>query len=91
MLLRTFVTNASPPEQLCQDRGFDKFSALSRCAGSRSPSPVWHTLGPFNGWKVGGINENRSALKDLEWLGIEPDAMVSRPKVERYEGISSTR
>jgi glutamyl/glutaminyl-tRNA synthetase len=37
------------------------------------------------GGKLVASNENRSALDDLEWLGIEPDAMVSRPKPERYE------
>ena len=39
------------------------------------------------GGKLVASNENRSALDDLEWLGIEPDAMVSRPKAERYDEI----
>jgi glutamyl/glutaminyl-tRNA synthetase len=29
-------------------------------------------------------NENPTALDDLEWLGIEPDAMTSAPKLDRY-------
>ena len=41
------------------------------------------------GGKLVASNENRSALEDLEWLGIEPDAMVSRPKTERYEEASA--
>ena len=42
------------------------------------------------GGQLVASNENRSALEDLEWLGIEPDAMVSRPKEDRYQSVEST-
>lgn len=36
------------------------------------------------GGVVVASNDHPSALDDLEWLGIEPDAMVSAPRAERY-------
>lgn len=45
-------------------------------------------LGALWAWSRGGTvvasNENATALEDLEWLGIEPDAMASAPKEARY-------
>lgn len=46
-------------------------------------------LGALWAWSEGGVvassNENAAALEDLEWLGVEPDAMASAPKQARYE------
>lgn len=46
-------------------------------------------LGALWAWSQGGVlassNENAAALEDLEWLGVEPDAMASAPKQARYE------
>ncbi|MEC7949345.1 MAG: glutamate--tRNA ligase family protein, partial [Myxococcota bacterium] len=46
-------------------------------------------LGALWVWSKGGTvassNENTAALEDLEWLGVEPDAMASAPKQARYE------
>jgi glutamyl-tRNA synthetase len=45
-------------------------------------------LGALWTWSEGGVvassNENAAALEDLEWLGVEPDAMASAPKAARY-------
>ena len=37
------------------------------------------------GAKLVSSNVNPTALDDLEWLGVEPDAMTSAPKLERYQ------
>ena len=46
-------------------------------------------LGALWAWSESGVvassNENAAALEDLEWLGVEPDAMASAPKQARYE------
>jgi glutamyl-tRNA synthetase len=46
-------------------------------------------IGALWAWSEGGVvassNENAAALEDLEWLGVEPDAMASAPKQARYE------
>ncbi len=51
-------------------------------------------LGALWMWSRGGevatSNENATALDDLEWLGIEPDAMVSAPKEARYLAAAET-
>jgi len=46
-------------------------------------------LGALWAWSEDGLvvssNENAAALEDLEWLGVEPDAMASAPKRARYD------
>lgn len=50
-------------------------------------------LGALWTWSEGGVvassNENAAALEDLEWLGVEPDAMASAPKQARYEDAAA--
>ena len=50
-------------------------------------------LGALWAWSEDGLvvssNENASALEDLEWLGVEPDAMASAPKQARYDAAAA--
>ena len=51
-------------------------------------------LGALWAWSEEGVvvssNENAAALEDLEWLGVEPDAMASAPKQARYDEAAAT-